>query len=150
MPTYSYKCGACGVGQEHWLTLSQRTATVPCACGGIAQQEINWQGESYVRGGERPFKLDPTCVPVGWQHGNTDCEKQEARYAQIIGEARKSARANDKSAIKKGCRLIAKVPREVDRMRKNQYGRDYYDPSEQSPSQLKEKFKADGLLIHDR
>lgn len=150
MPTYSYVCDNCGGHQEHFLALSQHKTTQPCGCGAVARQEINWQGESFVRGGERPFKLDPLCVPVGWQHGNTDCEKQEERYRQIIGEARKNARANDKRAIKGGVRLIAKVPREVDRMRKNQYGKDYYDPSTQSTGQLKEKFKADGLLIHDR
>lgn len=150
MPTYAYKCSSCEEEQEHWLTMSQRTDTMPCACGGVANQVFNWGGETLVKGGERPFKLDPLCVPVGWEHGNTDCAKQEARYAQMIGEARKNARKNDKQAIKGGIRQIAKVPREIVRMRQNQYGKSYYDPSSQSAGELKAKLDADGLLHHKR
>lgn len=148
MPTYTYLCAACGERQSHLLQMSAHSPTQPCDCGAVANQEFNWQGESFVKGSERPFKLDATCVPLGWEHGNTDCEKQERRYAKMIGERRKNAQANDKKAIKGGIRAIGSVPRELVRMRQNQYGKSYFDPTQQTTSELKEKLQAEGLAFH--
>lgn len=147
MPTYTYQCSICGEGQEHFLPMSQRKSSVPCECGAEAAQVFDWQGESLVKGGSRPFKLDGACVPIGWEKGNTDAEKQERRYQSLIGERKKAAQANDKQAIKGGIRMIASVPRELMRMRQNQYGKEYLDPSRQSSTELKDQLRSDGLLF---
>lgn len=120
---------------------------MPCPCGGTAARVIDWGGHCIVRGVERPFKLDATSAPIGWERGNT-AEAQEARYSRLIEKRRKAARANDKQAIKGGIRSIASVPRELVRERSKQYGKDYFDPTAQSAGELKEKLKSDGLLFH--
>lgn len=125
MPTYTYRCGACGEGQEHFLSFSAYKPEMPCSCGGLAERDFsNDAPEVCVKGNQRDFKLDATDVPLGWQHGNTDPVKQEARYAKIIRDAKKAAFHNDKQAIKQGIRMIARVPRELDRARRKQFGKD--------------------------
>lgn len=150
MPTYTYKCSSCEEEQEHWLTMSQRTDTKPCVCGGVASQVFNWGGDSCVLGNERPFKLDKFCVPIGWERGNTDCDAQEARYAKIIGNHRKLAVKNDKAAIKGGIRHRGSVPRELMRMRQRQYGKSYLDPTQNSPKEIESQLASDGLLFQKR
>lgn len=149
MPTYVYQCSCCGERQEHFLPMSQRTDSVPCDCGKEAERIFDCSNVSVCnKGAMRDFKLDATSVPIGWERGNT-AEKQEARYRKIVGEARNTARAVDKQAIKGGIRHIAKVPREFHRMRSNQFGKAYLDPATQSTAELKDKLKSDGLLFKD-
>ena len=147
MPTYCYECPDCEGRQSHRLSISSHPEEVPCGCGGTASQLYNWQGETIVRGKERPIQLSATDVPIGWENGNTDPQKQHERYAKLIGDTRNLAIANDKSAIKGGIRQIAKVPRELHRLRSKQYGKEYYDPSKQSADELKQKLRSDGLLF---
>lgn len=148
MPTYTYRCGACGEGQEHFLSFSAYKPMMPCACGGEAERSYTDDApEVIVRGRPRDFKLDATDVPIGWERGNTDCDAQEARYGRIVREAKKAAAANDKQAIKNGIRMIARVPRELDRARRKQFGKDYWDAS--NTTEIKEKLKADDLLLRN-
>lgn len=147
MPRYDYECAACGTRQEHQLSWSDYVPEHPCVCGAVAARVFDSMPEVCVKGNERPFKLDATCVPIGWQHGNTDVEKQERRYKKLINETKKRAQAVDKQAIKGGIRHIGSVPRELMRMRTNQYGKDYLDPAQQSTAEVKEKLRSDGLLF---
>lgn len=150
MPTYCYRCDRCGEEQEAWHTITTPAPdTLGCSCGKKAKRVFSADVEVLVKGRERPMKLDHTCVPIGWERGNTSAAKQEARYSREIQETRNRAHAVDKQAIKNGIRHIAKVPRELHRMRTNQYGKDYYDPSQQSVGELKAKLKSDGLLFKD-
>lgn len=146
MPTYTYRC-ECGVEQEKNCSLSERTDQLPCECGKSAEQVINWRGDCTVKGNQRPMKLDPTCMPIGWERGNVDAAKQERRYDRLIRERKKRALEVDSQAIKNGFRHIASVPRELQRLRSNQYGKDYFDPAAQSLGELKAKLKADDLLF---
>lgn len=122
---------------------------MPCACGAKAERVYDFSRvQVCVLGNQRDFKLDATCVPIGWDKGNT-AEKQEARYRKLIAENKKKALAVDKQAIKGGIRHIATVPREFHRMRSNQYGKKYFDPASQSTTEIKQKLKSDGLLFKD-
>lgn len=139
---YDFQCAVCGAVEEHRFRMADKPDHVACAtCGGRAESIFNAEIQVIVRGGERPFKLDATCLPIGWDKGNTDAEAQERRYAKIINTERKRAVENDKNAIRGGIRKIATVPRELHRMRTQQYGKDYYQ------SDTKAKLKADGLLF---
>lgn len=129
--------------------MRDHTSTQPCSCGGVAEQVFNADVEIMCKGNQRPMVLDERCVPLGWERGNTDCARQEAAYAKIVGETRDRARKVDKQAIKGGIRHIARVPRELQRLRTNQYGKDYLDPGSQSKDEIKAKLKSDGLLFKD-
>ena len=148
MPTYTYECAACNKRHELITSISARKAEVPCECGGTADRVFDWQGHSFTKGVERPWKLDATSLPIGWLDGNTGA-KQEKRYRKIVEEKRKLARRNDRKAIQQGIRHIASVPREVLRERNKQYGKDYLDPTIQTTSELKIKLKSDGLLLQE-
>jgi len=149
MPTYTYECGGCGAVYERRTSMQDHSPTVACGCGTLAEQVFNWQGDSFSKGNMLDYKLDASCVPIGWERGNTDVDQQQQRYSTMVQETRKRARKNDKQAIKGGIRHIAKVPREIVRMRSNQFGKDYLDPSAQSVTELKSKLKADGMLFKD-
>lgn len=139
---YGFRCGDCDHEQELSCSWSARPSVLPCPeCGGTAEPVISGGGEVMVLGNQRPWRLDHTCVPIGWEKGNTDPDKQEARYRTLINETRKLAIQNDKAAIKGGIRHVASVPREVHRMRTGQYGKDYYE------TDTKRKLKEDGLLF---
>ena len=127
--------------------MAEHVAVLPCECGGIARQVFG-DVQVFVKCNQRPFKLDATCVPIGWERGNTDPQKQQARYERRINGYKKLAQQNDKQAIKGGIRHIGSVPRELVRMRRNQYGPDYLDPSVNSPTEIKEQLKSDGLYFH--
>jgi len=144
---YGYKCDACGTERDVFRSMSEAPQPVSCECGEAMHQTFNANVECCVKGGERAFKLDHTCMPVGWEHGNTDCDKQEKRYKRMIESEKARAIKNDRQAIKGGIRKIASVPRELHRMRSNQFGKEYLDPTKQSPGELKEKLKSDGLLF---
>jgi len=147
MPTYTYECDGCGAMYERHTSMKDHSPTVQCGCGTLASQVFNWQGESFVKGNERPFKLDGTCVPIGWERGNTG-PAQQRRYEKLIAATKKAARKNDKQAIKGGIRLDAKVPRELLRARQNQYGKDYLNPCVLSGKELTEQLKSEGLYLH--
>jgi hypothetical protein len=132
---------------ERRTSMKDHSPTVQCGCGTLASQVFNWQGESFVKGNERPFKLDASCVPIGWEHGNTGPRQQE-RYSKLIAEKKKQARRVDKQAIKGGIRHIASVPRELYRARRNQYGMDYLNPAATTEKELVDQLKADGLYLH--
>lgn len=149
MPTYTYECPSCEGRQEHWLGIASHPDAMPCKCGGTAEQVMNWDGGTIVRGRTRDFKLDAMSVPVNWEYGNTDVAAQHRRYEKHIGEKRKLAIQNEKAAIKGGFRQIACIPRELDRMRSNQFGKDHFSTTTQSIGKLKEKLKADDLLFKD-
>lgn len=143
MPRYDYQCRECGSVAEHVFTMAEKPDLLACECGGQAASLINGDVEVLVKGNQRPMKLTGTCVPVGWERGNTDPDVQERRYAEIINSERKAVRANDKKAIRNGFRKIASVPRELHRMRTNQYGKSYWQED------TKAKLKSDGLLHTD-
>lgn len=141
MPRYDYQCAECGEVAEHTFTMAEKPDVLSCDCGGVSTSLISRSIEVLVTGNTRPFKLDATCVPVGWEHGNTDVAAQERRYSKMIAETKKAAIANDKQAIKGGVRCIGRVPRELDRMRRNQYGKDYWQQD------TKKRLAEDGLLF---
>lgn len=147
MPTYTYECGSCHERQEHFLSIKDHPQEMPCGCGGTAVRVFDWEGQTIVRGAERPWKLDASSVPIGWLDGNT-AQEQEARYTRHVESLRRRAQAVDKQAIRGGVRHIASVPREVHRERSKQYGKDYLDPTKQTGKELKEKLKSDGLYLH--
>lgn len=150
MPTYCYRCPECGAEQEHRQSiLLPSPDTQSCECGGSAERLFSSTVQVICKGAERDMKLDSSCVPIGWEKGNTDAARQEQRYSKLIQETRTRARAVDKQAIKGGIRHIASVPRELHRMRSNQFGKDYLDPASQSKGELKAKLKSDGLLFKD-
>lgn len=148
MPTYEFACEACNTVTEVVCAFAALPASVTCDCGSPAQRRFTVPN-AVVRGAARPIKLDGTCVPVGWQYGNRDPEAQERRYAEIIRKERQAAIANDKRAIKQGLRKIATVPRELYRLRSNQYGKDYLDPSCQDTASIKQKLREDDMLFKD-
>jgi putative FmdB family regulatory protein len=141
MVRYDFKCQQCGAIEEHVFSMAQKPDHLTCECGGRAESLISLTAEQVlIKDGERPFKLSALDMPVGWQHGNTDCEKQEARYRKIVARDRKLAADNKKKAIKGGIQKIATVPRELDRLRKKQYGKDYWSED------TERKLKQDGLF----
>lgn len=148
MPTYTYRCEACGEGQEQFLPFSAYKPEVPCSCGELARRTYEDCPEVLVKGNQRAIKLDATDVPIGWQSGNRDPEVQEKRYERLINAKRKLAIENDKAAIKGGIRQIASVPRELDRLRRKQFGKDYWDTTN-GKDDIKAKLKADGMLFKD-
>lgn len=147
---YDYQCGTCGQVTERVCSMKEH-AEVPdwkCPCGAEAFQLFNGNVEIIARGHQKSFDVDNLRNrPIGWERGNT-AAAQVRRYDRIRNEAQKLAQANDKQAIKGGIRLIAKVPREKQRARQNQFGKDYWDPSRQSASELKQKLKDDGEYLH--
>lgn len=147
MPTYCYECPDCDGQQEHFLSITSHPEVMACSCGGTAAMLFNWQGDCFAKGNERQIKLDPTCVPIGWDRGNTGAQ-QEERYRRIVNDTAKRARSVDKQAIKGGIRHIARMPRELQRLRQSQYGKAYLDPSQQSADELKSKLRSDGVLFH--
>lgn len=149
MTTYAYVCPECGMRQEKILPISQHVSTQPCPCGAVAEQTFDACPAVLVKGNCYDFKLDVTDMPLGWDLGNTDCVAQERAYAKDIEETRKLAVANDKAAIKNGIRHIARVPRELLRTRRKQFGKDYMSATDNSPKELKQQLKADGLLFKD-
>lgn len=138
------------------IPASKRKDTHPCECGGVAEQLLfdDEKDEServpglIIRGNQRPMKVSAIDFPVGWEKGNTNAERQEARYAEAIETTRRRAREVDKDAIKGGIRHIASIPRELHRLRSRQYGKGYFDPGSQSTAELKAKLKADRLYFH--
>lgn len=138
---YDFQCAECGAIEEHQFRMADKPDHVACKCGGRAESLINANIEAIVKGRERPFMLNETSRPVGWERGNTDCVAQENYYSQLVQSERKAAAAADKRAIKNGIRKIATVPREFHRMRTQQFGKDYYRDD------TKAKLKADGLLF---
>lgn len=146
MPRYDYQCADCGAIAEHTFRMADKPDHLICRCGGLATSLISDQIETIVRGNERPYKLDALCMPVGWEHGNTDADAQERAYAEIVRRERKQALEVDKRAIKGGIRKIATQPREHYRLRTKQYGKDYYRGDNQD---IKAKLKSDGLLFKD-
>lgn len=141
MPRYDFRCEACESVQEHTFSMAEKPDVLACECGGEMHSMFSSTVEILAKGNTREFKLDASCVPIGWERGN-DGQKQAERYRQIVAESRKMARAGDKKAIKNGVRLVGKVPRELDRLRKKQYGKDYYQ------TDTVEKLKSDGLYLH--
>lgn len=138
---YDFQCAACGAIEEHQFRMADKPDHVACACGGRAESLISSGIEVLVKGNERPYMLDATSLPVGWEKGNTDSDGQERAYSDLVRAERKLAADADKTAIKNGVRKIATVPREFHRMRTRQYGKDYYRDD------TKAKLKADGLLF---
>lgn len=141
MPRYDYQCEDCGDVREHFFLMSEKPAEIECECGGVCSSIISGFVEVMVTGSTRPFKLDATCMPVGWEKGNVDNVAQEREYQRVIGNHKKLARRHDKQAIKGGIRHIGSVPRELHRMRQNQYGKDYWQQD------TKKRLAEDDLLF---
>lgn len=146
---YGYQCDSCGAEREVHRSMKDAPSPVACECGSQMRQQFNADVECCVKGGERPYHVDATSVPVGWEHGNTDAEAQQRRYKKIVETERALAKKNERRAARSGIRKIASVPREFQRMRTKQYGKEYLDPSRQTVSELKEKLKSDGLLFNN-
>lgn len=141
MPRYDFECTSCGEPQEVSCRYSDKPAAVACRCGGAAEQVFRSMPEVMVKGNTRPFALDDSCVPVGWEHGNTDPDKQERRYKERIGKMMKAGRAAKKHGIKQGLQYLGSVPRELDRMRRNQYGKRYWEDN------TEQRLAEEGLLV---
>lgn len=137
---YDFQCAECGAIEEHVFRMADKPDHVTCGCGGRAESIISPNIEVLIQGNERPMELNATSVPIGWDKGNTDGAAQQARYSKIIETNRKQAKSVEKTAIKNGLRMIGQVPRELFRLRQNQYGKDYYQ------TDVKQKLKSDGLL----
>lgn len=148
MPAYTYVCGQCGEEQEKYLSFADYVATQPCVCGATATRDFSDMEQIQVinRGAQRDFKLDWTDRPIHWEKGNTDCQKQEDRYTKLIETNRAAAKRNKSTATKRGMRLIGQVPTEIVRTRRRQFGKDYFAPGTQSPAELKDKLRSEGLL----
>jgi len=143
MPTYPYKCASCGFEFEQSCSFKDYVPRLQCGCGGWADR--TWcVVEVIAKGTPRDFKLDITDQPIGWHRGNTS-EAQEARYEKIVRASKQAALANDSQACKNGMRMIARVPRELDRARRKQFGKDYWDTSD--TKQIKANLASDGLLF---
>lgn len=71
----------------------------------------------------KPTALD---VPVGWERGLTNPAKNHERFKEHWREQKKLANAAKSGAIKRGFRHIADVPYEIDRIRRRQFGNDYW------------------------
>jgi putative FmdB family regulatory protein len=147
MPRYGYQCPSCDAAFDVTCSWSDYRPEQACECGGLASRVFDTTFEVCVKGNQLPFKLDATCVPVGWEKGNTDADAVERAHAKMVASYKKRAKEVDKQAIKGGIRHIARVPRELARMRNKQFGKDYLDPSAQSAKELKDKLKADGQLF---
>jgi putative FmdB family regulatory protein len=150
MPTYAYRCGACGRSMESVHGMAEHKSEMACACGSVATQTYDHMPEFLLKGMPRDFKLDATCVPIGWEHGNTDIKVQQDRYSRKIEGHRKLARQNQSKAIRGGIQHIGSVPRELMRMRQNQYGKDYLNPSATSETELKDQLRSEGLLFEGK
>lgn len=147
MPTYTYECQDCGEQVDRVLAITAAPDEMDCgACSGTATKIINWSGSCLIVGKEKPHQLTSTSVPIGWEKGNTG-KKQAERYSKLVQHEKKMARQNRQVASKVGWRKIASVPREFARMRSNQFGKDYLDPTIQSSDELKTKLASDDLLL---
>ena len=122
--------------------MAEKPDTLPCACGGVSTSLIA-ECEFILKDSPFAMKPDQFDLPIGWEKGNVDPDKQEARYGRMIDADRKRSRAYDKKAIKNGIRKIASVPRELYRLRQRKFGKDYWQDD------TKNKLKRDGLLHVD-
>lgn len=141
MPRYDFQCRSCGAVEEYTFSMAAKPDHLACGCGGRAESLISDSIEVLVKGNQYAFKLNKYCVPVGWEKGNTDAELQEQRYSKILRRNRKLAQDNKQKARKGGIELIAQVPREMDRLRKQQFGKDYYEHD------TIDKLRRDGCLF---
>jgi putative FmdB family regulatory protein len=147
MPRYGYQCSACDAAFDVTCSWADYRSEQVCECGSLALRVYDTTFEVCVKGNTLPFALDATCVPVGWEKGNTDADAVERAHSKMVASYKKKAQEVDKQAIKNGIRHIARVPRELSRMRSKQFGKDYFDPSQQTTKELKDKLKADGQLF---
>lgn len=147
MPRYGYECPSCGSSMEVTCSWSDYRPEQACECGGLASRVFDTTFEVCIKGNTPKFELDASCMPVGWEKGNTDADAAERAHGRKVRALKKRAKEVDKKAIKGGIRHIASVPRELHRMRTKQFGKDYFDPSGQSKEELKDKLKRDDQLF---
>ena len=126
MVRYDFECQSCGDVQEHVFRMAEKPDTLPCSCGGVSCSIISDQIEVIAKDNEPNLRLSALDMPIGWDKGNIDPAKQEARYRKIVARDRKLAGDAKQKAIKGGIQKIATVPRELDRLCKKNYGKDYF------------------------
>lgn len=147
MPRYGFECSRCQTAFDVTCSWEDYRPEQVCECGGQASRVFDTSFEVCVKGNTPKFELDGTCLPVGWEKGNTDAGAAEAAHGRKVRGLKKKAKEVDKKAIKGGIRHIASVPRELYRMRSKQFGKDYFDPSQQSKDDIKDKLKRDEQLF---
>jgi len=141
---YDFQCESCGAIEEHVFSMAGKPDHLQCKCGGLASSLFSADVQVVALGNQKDFKLDGwNNRPLGWERGNTDAAAQERAYSRIVKNTRTAALANDRQAIKGGMRMIARQPREHNRARLHQFGKDYYRDD------IKKKLKEDGLLFKD-
>lgn len=147
MPRYGYECSRCHAGFDLTCSWADYRPEQVCECGGMASRVFDTSFEVCVKGNAPKFELDASCVPIGWEKGNTNAAAAEAAHGRKVRGLKRKAKEVDKQAIKGGIRHIASVPRELHRMRSKQFGKDYWDPASQSKDEMKDKLKRDDQLF---
>lgn len=135
MPRYDYECSSCGSVTEHLFSMASKPEVVPCECGGECRSLITGGSTVLVKGVAWEIPFDKRCMPIGWQHGNTDAAAQERRYGRMIDEQRKVKQTGD-------FRMKARIPRELYNARVRQTGNKNYWTEEGDTA-----LKRDGLLL---
>ena len=126
MPRYDYVCDACGAEAEFSFRITEMRETVRCSCGGTGRRSFTACPEVLVKGNQYATKLTATDVPIGWHKGNTDADAYEREIARGQRELRKTVQEHKAHQHKTGFRHIGSVPLVVDRMRRRQFGNDYW------------------------
>lgn len=143
MPRYDFQCQGCGDIAEHLFSMSQKPDTLACrVCGGEAVSVITELADPIVKNVAWTIPHDKRAMPVGWQHGNTDHEAQERRYAREQNDLqRRSHELKRTGGHREDMRLAGKVPRELFLARQKQFGKDYWQ------NEGKAALKREGLLL---
>lgn len=136
MPRYDYECSSCGSVTEHAFSMVSKPETMACECGGECRSLITGGGTVLVKNVAWEIPFDKRCMPIGWQHGNTDAEAQERRYGRMIDEQKKIKQTG------KDIRMKARIPRELFQSRIRQTGNKNYWTDEGDAA-----LRRDNLLI---
>lgn len=143
MPRYDYECDSCGASAEFTFRMEEMRETVRCSCGGTGRRAFHTCPEVLVKGNQYGHSLSALDVPVGWQRGNTDPEAYERNMWAQQAALKKVVQENKGHQHKTGIRHIGSIPLVVDRMRRRQFGNDYWQ------TDIKDKLKRDGCLLLD-
>lgn len=151
--TYIYECRGCSEVAVHTMEADGfGPDAIDCTCGeSVPWTRVTW-GEDQADAGSGiqiivqgkcwDIPHDKRTMPVGWQHGNTDHEAQERRYAKNQQALAKRAHELKRSGgHREDMRLAGQVPRELFLARQRQYGRDYWQ------NEGKAALRREGLLL---
>jgi putative FmdB family regulatory protein len=94
VPTYGYRCEACGSSFEKFARFAEFKPQEDCSCGAVASSVISGGGAPIVRGMPE-YKFDPRKNSLTPGQNPAAVER---RYAKKIGEMQAKAREWNKSA----------------------------------------------------